>query len=92
MHLGLVYTFIWATSDCAGTFPSLFFETLDSALRRSSPVVWKVDSDIVDEERVVDSTETPVWVFSSGVLRTVAKTKFGDVSELLMGSTLPVVQ
>ena len=60
MRLGLVYTFNWATSDWAGTFPSLFFETLDSALRRSSPVVWKVDSDIVDEDRDLDFMETLV--------------------------------
>lgn len=50
-------------SEFDGTFPSLFFETLDSALRRSSPVVWKVDSDIVDGDGEVDRMGTVVWAF-----------------------------
>ena len=40
-------TFVWATSESAGTLPLFFRETWDSALRRSSRVVWKVDSDMV---------------------------------------------
>jgi len=42
-------TFSWDGSDSEGTLPSFFCETLDSALRMSSRVVWKVDSDFVDD-------------------------------------------
>ena len=40
-------TFVWATSESAGTLPSFFLESWDSAFRRSSWVMWKVDSDII---------------------------------------------
>lgn len=42
---GRVDTFIWAGSDSEGTSPPDLCETLDSAFRRSSHVVWKVSSD-----------------------------------------------
>ena len=43
-------TFVWATSESAGTLPpSFFLDTWDSAFRRSSRVMWKVDSDMVVE-------------------------------------------
>ena len=46
-------TFISEGSDSAGTLPSLFWETLDSALRMSSRVVWKVDSDMLANIQIV---------------------------------------
>ena len=46
-------TFISEGSDSAGTLPSFFWETLDSALRMSSRVVWKVDSDMLANVQIV---------------------------------------
>ena len=40
-------TFIWDGSDSEGTSPPLFWEILDSALRMSSRIVWKVESDML---------------------------------------------
>lgn len=44
---GELHTFIWDGSDSQGTSPPDLCETLDSALRRSSRVVWKVSSDML---------------------------------------------
>lgn len=46
-------TFIKEGSDSAGTLPSFFWETLDSALRMSSRVVWKVESDMLVDVQIV---------------------------------------
>ena len=37
----------WAASEAAGTLPLLDCEALDSGLRTSSLVMWKVESDIL---------------------------------------------
>ena len=55
-------TFICDTSESAVTLPSFLWETWDSALRRSSRVVWKVDSDMAGSGRFLSFLKLWIWL------------------------------